>query len=370
MSRLQGRGAAGTRHLVASALDSATARVYLRYSRAKTLFLLSALLGLAVLAVFAIRLGATGLGYGEILSQLARPDGSWNATVVWKLRLPRIVAAMLAGGALGLAGAVMQSILRNPMASPFTLGLSNAAAFGAALAIVAFDGGRMVGSVQAFSMISNPLIVTLSAFACSLAATLVILGLISLTECSPETMVLTGLAISAIFGTGLALLTFLADDVAIASIVFWQFGSLGKADWGNAGLVAILLALSFLYFFLKRWDYNAMEAGEDVAKGLGVRIRSTRMLGLCVSALLTASVVSFFGIIGFIGLIGPHMVKRLIGNDSRFVLPGSALVGALVLLLAHVVSSYAFDIAVPVGIITSAVGGPLFLLILLRGGRR
>lgn len=123
-----------------------------------------------------------------------------------------------------------------------------------------------------------------------------------------------------------------------------------------------------LYFLHKRWDYNAMEAGEDVARGLGVNVRLTRYLGLTLAAVLTAIVVSFMGVIGFIGLVGPHMVKRLVGNDNRYVLPGSMAVGALVLLLAYIVGTFGFgEEVIPVGIITSAVGGPLFIWILIRG---
>lgn len=347
-----------------------TAALYKRYGKRKILFLSCAGLLLLTLSLLTIRMGGTGLNYPQIIDLLFSPDGSWNSTVIWKLRLPRIAAAVLAGSSLAVAGTVMQSILRNPLASPFTLGISNAAAFGAALAIVIFNGGRMVGSVQTFSMISDPLVVTLCAFFCAMVATAIIIGLVRLTECSSETIVLAGLAINAIFGTGLALLTFIADDVAIASIVFWQFGSLSKAEWSNIQIVFLVLVLSFSFFYIRRWDYNSMEAGEEVARGLGVNLSSIRLASLVVSALLTATVVSFFGIIGFIGLIGPHMVKRLIGNDNRYALIGSMLIGSIVLLLSHIVGSYAFKVAIPVGIITSAIGGPMFLIILLRGGRK
>jgi len=356
--------------LIEKTLESQTTKAYLRYARKRVFFLMGLGLLLILLGILTVRLGATGLSYPDILRYLASPDDSWNSTVIWELRLPRVVAAILAGAALGIAGTVMQCILRNPLASPFTLGISSAAAFGAALGIVVFSGGKMVGSVEVFAMVTHPMVVTLCAFICAMAATAVIIGLVQVTECTPETIVLAGLAINAIFGTGLALLTFVADDVAIASIVFWQFGSLSKTSWDNIQIIVLVLSLAFVYFLMKRWDYNAMEAGEDVAKGLGVKIASTRLISLTVSALLTATVVSFFGIIGFIGLIGPHMVKRLLGNDNRYVQVGSMLVGALVLLLAHIVGSYAFSIAMPVGIITSAIGGPLFLLILLRGRKQ
>lgn len=347
-----------------------TQEEYLKYRWKKILFLVSSSILLLLISIYTIRLGATGLGYGDILSYLFFPDNSWNSTVIWSLRLPRIAGAILAGCALGLAGAVMQSILRNPLASPFTLGISNAAAFGASLGILYLNGGLMIGSVASYAQVNEPIIVTLSAFTFAIIATLFIVAMVKFTDSRPETIVLAGLAISSIFGACLAFMQYIADDISISAIVYWQFGSLSKVTWDDLIIMFILLLIASAYYFLKRWDYNAMEAGEDVARGLGVNISRTRTVGLVMSALLTATVVSMLGVIGFIGLVGPHIVKRIIGNDNRFALPGSMIMGAIVLLLAYVVGSYAFEIVIPVGIITSAIGGPLFLLILLRGYKR
>ena len=340
---------------------------YLKYSRRKILFLLLMAVLLLALCLFTIRLGAAGLTYGEILHYMLHPDDSWNSTVVWRLRLPRVVAAILAGAALGIAGAVMQGILRNPMASPFTLGLSNAAAFGAAIGIMFLGGGTVVRTTNAYVTVSEPMIVTMSAFGFAMIATGIVLILSRAINTSPETIVLAGMAISAIFSAGLAFLQYVADDAALASIVFWQFGSLDKVNWDQLKIIFAVLLIITIYFFWKRWDYNAMEAGEDVAKGLGVKVQRTMIIGLILSAMLTSFVVSFMGIIGFIGLIGPHMVKRVIGNDFRYLLAGSMLLGALVLLLSYVVGTYSMEMAVPVGIITSAIGGPTFIYILIRG---
>lgn len=347
-----------------------TAEGYLRYSRRKLMFVIGAALALVLLAVLTMGLGSSDLSYADILRYLVFPDDSWNTTVVWDLRFRMVVAAMFAGAALGIAGAVMQSILRNPLASPFTLGLSNASAFGASLAILFLQGGTVVGQTAAYVNVTNPVLVTLFAFAFAMLATGTMLLLVKVTDCTPETIVLAGLAISSIFSAGLAFLQFIADDVALSAIVFWQFGNLGKVSWSQLLLIgAVLLAVS-AYFFYKRWDYNAIESGEEVAGGLGVNMRATRVIGLTLSAVITAVVVSFMGVIGFIGLVGPHIVKRVVGSDNRYVLPGSMLIGALVLLMAYVVGSFAFATVIPVGIITSAIGGPLFIFILLRGGRR
>ena len=346
------------------------AEEYRRYSSRKVLFLVAMAVLLLALSIFTIKLGSTGLTYGDILHYLLHPDDSWNSTVVWDLRLPGIVAALVAGSALGIAGSVMQGILRNPMASPFTLGLSNAAAFGAALAIMFLGAGTITHSSSAFLTIDQPMMVTLFAFGFAMISVGVILLLMKTINTNPETIVLAGLAISAIFSALLAFMQYIADDVVLSLIVFWQFGSLDKADWGDLGVIFAVLAVVAVYFVAKRWDYNAMEAGEDVAKGLGVKVDRTMVLGLVASAMLTAIVVSYMGVIGFIGLIGPHMVKRVIGNDFRYLLPGSMMMGSLVLLLSYVVGTYAFDMVIPVGIITSAIGGPMFIYILIRGRKR
>ncbi|MDR1690993.1 MAG: iron ABC transporter permease [Candidatus Methanoplasma sp.] len=357
-------------HGAADDASSGTSEGYLRYSRRKWLFLGALAASLVLLSLFTIKLGASNLSYWEIIRYILHPDDSWDSTVVWDLRLKMIVAAILAGSALGIAGCVMQSILRNPLASPFTLGLSNAAAFGASLGILFLEGGVIVGSAVAYATISSPLTVTVLAFLFAMLATGVMILLVKVTECTPETIILAGLAISSIFSAGLAFLQYMANDVALSAIVFWQFGSLSKVSWDGLWVIAIILLLAAIYFLYKRWDYNAMEAGEDIASGLGVNVRRTRYIGLTVSAVLTAVVVSFMGIIGFIGLIGPHIIKKVLGNDNRYTLPGSMVMGAIVLLLAYIVGTHSFETTIPVGIVTSAIGGPLFIIILLRGRRR
>ncbi|MCL2032882.1 MAG: iron ABC transporter permease [Methanomassiliicoccaceae archaeon] len=354
----------------AEAGEPDTSEGYLRYSRKKWLFLAALTVALVLLSLFILRMGPMDLSYREIMQYIFSPDDSWDSKVVRNVRLKVIIAAILAGSALSIAGCVMQSILRNPLASPFTLGLSNAAAFGASLGILFFHGGLIVRTADVYATISNPLVVTVLAFAFAMLATGIVILLVKVTECTPETIILAGLAISSIFSAGLAFLQYMADEMALSEIVFWQFGSLSKVEeWSHLYIVAVVLFLAAAYFIYKRWDYNAMESGEDVASGLGVNIKSTRYIGLTISALLTAVVVSFMGIIGFIGLIGPHIVKRIVGNDNRYTLIGSMIVGSMVLLVASIIGNNAFHIVIPVGIITSAIGGPLFIFILLMGRR-
>jgi len=341
---------------------------YRMYSRRNTLFLLGLAITLVVLSIIALCLGPSNLSPAEVLRILFSKGDTWDDYVIWDIRLPRIVSAILAGFSLGIAGAVMQCILRNPLGSPFTLGTSNAAAFGASIGIIALSGGSIIfGQSVASPQIDNPYLVTFSAFLMAMVATGTIILLVKFTKATPETMVLAGLALSSIFSAGIALLTYTADEFALSSIVFWQFGSLEKAYWNDLFLIAIVSLPVIVYFLYMRWDYNALDAGDDVASGLGVNVNMTRIVGLVASAVVTSVVVSFMGVIGFIGLIGPHIVRRLIGNDHRYLLPGSMLVGASVLVLADIIGQNLFAFIIPVGIITSFIGGPLFIYILIRG---
>ena len=342
---------------------------YRQYSRRNVLFLIGLSLVLITLTTISLCLGPTNLSPGDIFHILINKGYTWNDYVVWDIRLPRIMAAILAGFSLGIAGAVMQCILRNPLGSPFTLGISNAAAFGASIGIIVLSGGAILGQSVATPQIDNPYIVTLSAFAMAMVATGTIIMLVKITKATPETMVLAGLALSSIFAAGIAFLTYTANETALSAIVFWQFGSLEKVFWDDLLLIAVVSTLVIIYFFYKRWDYNALDAGDDVASGLGVNVNTTRIAGLTAAAVITAVVVSFLGVIGFIGLIGPHIVRRIIGNDHRYLLPGSMLVGASVLVLADIIGQNMFSFVMPVGIITSFIGGPLFIYILIRGHR-
>lgn len=339
---------------------------YLKRVRFKTVFLVSLAVLCVLLTLVAIRLGAANLNYSDIIRTLIYKDDILHMHFV-SARLTRATAAILCGAALGISGVVMQGILRNPMASPFTLGTSGAAAFGAAVGITFLSGGTFAATVT-----SSPYIITASAFASSMVATGIILLLIKIIDASPETIILAGIAVGAIFTAGLSFLQYFADETAIMAIVFWQFGDLSKISIQGLKILAVITAACSIYFFYKRWDYNAMESGDEMAKGLGVNTERTRVVGMILATLITSVAVSFMGIIGFIGLVAPHMVKRIIGNDFRYTLAGSMLMGAAVMLVAHIFASHMFPYFVgnslPVGIVTSLIGGPVFISILI--GRR
>ena len=317
-----------------------------------------------IIFIISLYIGPTDVTIGEIFKNIFSADGSWEGYVIHDIRLKRSIAAILAGIGLGVSGAVMQCVLKNPLGSPYTLGISNSAAFGAALGIMVLGGGIVTGQSVSSYIIENPYIVTISAFMFSLLATGAIILSMRISNASPETMLLTGMALSAIFSAGIAFLQYQANELALSAIVFWQFGDLEKISWDNMWFVATIVAIAFAYLYLKRWDLNAMDLGDDIAHGLGINVSRVRILVLLLSAVMTSIIVSFVGIIGFIGLLAPHLSRKLVSNDKCLLIPTSAIIGALVLLIALMLSENAFGFTVPIGIVTSFIGGPLFLWIL------
>lgn len=317
-----------------------------------------------IIFIISLYIGPTDVTIGEIFKNIFSADGSWEGYVIHDIRLKRSIAAILAGIGLGVSGAVMQCVLKNPLGSPYTLGISNSAAFGAALGIMVLGGGIVTGQSVSSYIIENPYIVTISAFMFSLLATGAIILSMRIFNASPETMLLTGMALSAIFSAGIAFLQYQANELALSAIVFWQFGDLEKISWDNMWFVATIVMIAFAYLYLKRWDLNAMDLGDDIAHGLGINVSRVRILVLLLSAVMTSIIVSFVGIIGFIGLLAPHLSRKLVSNDKCLLIPTSAIIGALVLLIALMLSENAFGFTVPIGIVTSFIGGPLFLWIL------
>lgn len=318
--------------------------------------------------VIAAQNGPIKIPFLDVIRYLFTFDTNGTGGVVWNIRMVRIVGALFAGAGLAVAGVVMQCILRNPLASPFTLGISSAAAFGASFAIIFLGAGSSMTSVVS---INNPYITTVCAFLFSLLATGAILLLTKVTRVSAETMILAGVAISVMFSAGLSFMQYIATDSQLGNIVAWTFGDLGKATWSWNSLILVVLLPVVLYFFYKRWDYNALDAGEDTAKGLGVNTERERIIGMVLSSILSAFIVSFFGIIAFIGLLGPHIARMLIGSDHRYLIPLSIILGAIILIIADGIGQVIlYPAVIPVGIITSMLGGPLFIYLLIRRYRK
>lgn len=320
------------------------------------------LLTIVAVTLLSLYIGNPDFSVAEVTSAIFTMDTeSVIGRFVWRIDLPIAVAAIVSGASLSLAGAAMQCVLRNPLASPYTLGISNAAAFGAAFSII-FLVGTSSGSAG---------ITTVSAFAMAILATLLILFLTKVTEISSETMVLAGIAVSAIFSAGMTLMQYLADPIQLSSIVSWTFGSLTRSDWRWDSILALILLVSASYFYSRRWDMNAMNSGDEVAKGLGVNTDRFLVIGMSVAAIITAFVVSRFGIISFVGLLGPHIARAMVGEDHRALIPMSMLTGALLLLVANIVArNIILPQVLPVGLLTSLIGGPAFIYMLVRRYRR
>ena len=345
---------------------------YSRYIGRKIGFVLVVSLAMLTSMVIAVSLGSADVPILAVIKSLFGGSGSARFDIiVWNIRLPQAAAAIVAGAGLAVSGATMQSILRNPLGSPFTLGISHAAAFGAAFSVMVLGSGIMASTNAGAVNITNPYVTTLSAFIFSLAAAGVIMAVSRIRGATPEVMILTGVALGALFTAGTMLLQYFADDVQLAAMVFWTFGDTARASWSELGLITAVTLVASVYFMVNSWNYNAIDAGDETARGLGVHVQRTRLLGMLMATLLTAVIISFLGIIGFVGLVVPHMVRRCIGSDLRFLLPASIVAGGLLLLLSDTAARLMLAPQVlPVSILTAFMGAPVFIALIIRGARQ
>lgn len=305
-------------------------------------------------------MGPSGLSLDVLWQTLTNPAQADAGTrvIVWDIRLPYALMALIVGLALGLAGAEMQTILNNPLASPFTLGVSSAAAFGAALAIVLGIG---IPGIPAQWFISA------NAFLFALMAALLLDGITRWTNVATSGVVLFGIALVFTFNALVSMLQFIANEDTLQGLVFWTMGSLARASWEKLGVLLLALAVLMPLSFMSSWKLTALRLGEDRATSFGINVRRLRLATLLRISILSALSVAFVGPIGFIGLVAPHIARMVFGEDHRFYLPASALIGALVLSLASVASKNLIPgVIIPVGIVTSLVGVPFFLSIILR----
>lgn len=346
------------------------------FIRPKIYLLIWLLLGLFILTVGSIAVGSYDMSLLSILRTLLGLEEGPHKIVVWNIRMPRITAAMITGCGLGLSGLATQSLLRNPLASPFTLGISQGAAFGAAFSIVVLGAAGIQQSAlrtadtSTFTIL-NIYAVTFFAFLGAMTATLVILILARLKKMSPESIILAGVALSSLFTSGTILIQYFATDVEIATVVFWTFGDVARSSWQEIGLLGVVSACVIIYFVFHRWDLNALAAGDDYAKGLGVEINRLRLAGMFLAALLAALATAFHGVIAFLGLLAPHIGRSLAGSDHGLLVPYSCLVGSLLLLTADTLGRMLVGSGtLPVGVLTSFMGAPLFLYLLMKGLRR
>ena len=337
-------------------------------AKAKKIAIILILLALVFLFfVVSVFVGSGTLSFKEVFLAIFNKGSETARLIVRRIRFPRVIAALIAGGGLAVSGLVMQTVLKNPLASPTTLGVSNAAVFGANFAIIVVGAGAFHSTHGSWLSISNPYLVSTFSFLSAIIAAGSILFLARLKNLNASAIVLAGVAVSAIFQAGTTLIQYFASDTQVASAVYWAFGDLGRASYKTDLIMFIAVAVSTLFFFLKRWDFSAMSGGIAYAKTLGVNTRFMTIMSLLLASLITSVTVSFLGIIGFVGLTAPQFMKRIVGDDYRFLLPSSFLAGALLLLISDILGRLPiFGTSVPVGVVTSLIGGPVFLAILLR----
>lgn len=352
----------------AAVLQTEGIRAYHEHIRRKWLIVFVLAVLVFLLMLVSVNAGASKLNPLEVLRTILGQGDEKAAIAVWRIRMPRVIAALVAGAGLSVAGCVMQNTLKNPLASPSTLGISSAAIFGANLAIIVFGAGTVLNTAGDAVAINNPYLVTICAFVCSMAAMAVILGLAKMRGFSPQSIVLAGVALGSLFSAGTTIIQYFAPDVKIAAAIFWTFGDLGRASWKEVLILGLIVAAGTIFFFFQRWNYNALANGEETARSLGLNTQRVRFWGLLLSALITSVAVSFLGMIGFIGLIGPQIMRRIVGADHRFLIPTSALAGSAILLIADTLARTVISpVVLPVGAITSLFGGPMFLYLLMRG---
>lgn len=310
--------------------------------------------------------GPAGLGLTETLNALfgTHEVSRRIEVIIWHVRMPASMMAVLVGAALALAGTEMQSLLENPLAEPFTLGISSCAALGAAVAIVL--GLSLPYVPPAFAVSANAfLFAALSLGAIHLLA--------QLRGADRQVLILFGIALGFTAGALLSLLQFVASADALQQLVFWSMGSLARADKYSVLILLIILLLCTPFSFAASWRFTVLQLGEERAKSLGINLHRLRLTSLLRISLLSATAVAFVGIIGFVGLVGPHVARMLVGEDHRYLLPASMSVGAVVMLLASIASKMIVPgILLPIGVVTALVGLPVFFVLILRqsGARR
>ena len=306
--------------------------------------------------------GAIDISPGEVIKGIVNPADleDQTRTVLWQLRLPMAVMAVLIGMALSLAGAEMQTILNNPLAEPFTLGISAAAAFGGATSIVL---KRQLIAQPQFNL-------ALVAWLAAAVATAIIVIAAVIRGAKAETMVLLGIGLVFFFQAMLALIQYQSSAEALQQIVFWSMGSLTRANWAANGVLAAVLIIALPILWALGWRLTALRLGDARATAMGVNTSRLRIVVLIVVSLVAATTVAFAGIIGFIGLVGPHIARMLVGEDQRYFLPASMAAGAAVMCAAHAVSLMIKPgLAIPIGIVTSLLGVPFFIAIVMTRRR-
>ncbi len=338
-------------------------RSYHRMVARRVLFILGcAVLCLLVMA-YAVTLGPYPVSMSEVYgiiwdAIINMPyDDADAAHVVIDLRLPRILGAIVCGFALAVCGTAMQSLLKNPLADPYTMGISSGAGFGAALAFIAgielvFGGG-----------------VVLNAFIFAMIPTIIILFMSRFRRATPTMMILCGTSLMYLFNALTQLFMIVADPDDLSTVYKWMVGTLEDIGYGDLLIIVVVAAAGSVIVQVLANRLNVMGSGDEGAKTLGINIDTERLLILILITVVAATVVSFTGIIGFVGLVAPHVARIIVGSDNKYLVPAAGIFGALLLLLADIASRLLTDMILPVGVVTACIGGPIFMYLILRSSK-
>jgi len=341
----------------------------LKLNRKRWLIILLMIVIVLILFILNIFFGTSLLSINEVIDALLNKGDSSSIRIIYNIRLPRVIGALLSGALLSLSGLIMQTSLSNDLVSPSTLGVSNASVFGANLSILFFSGYLTTGNnINIYLSNINLYSTSLFAFFFSLINIVIILVLSNIKRFSPVSLCLSGIALGYIFSSLTTLLQYFASDVGLSAAIIWNFGDLSRATYKVDLVLFIVFIISFIFFMLNSYKYNLLINGDESAMSYGVNTRLIRIISLFISSILVSLVVSFFGIIGFIGLICPQISKKIIGSNHVYLIPSTILSGSILLLLADLLSrTIGNGSSLPAGALTSLIGAPFFLsLILLR----
>ncbi|MDD4222182.1 MAG: iron ABC transporter permease [Candidatus Methanomethylophilus sp.] len=327
----------------------------------KVVFVVVCLIAVVLVAGLAMTIGSYNIGFWESY-EVAWNHICGNITdvskdyVVWKVRMPQIVAGIIAGAGLAICGTVMQGTMKNPLADPYTTGISSGAAFGATIAMV-----------LNFSVLGNGYAIVGNAFIFSLIPMAIIMLISATRRASPTMIILSGIAVMYIFNAMTTVLMLMADPDDLADVYSWQVGSLGNSRWENNLIMAVFVIAGLIATELLSNKINILAAGDDTAKSLRINADHLRLLCLLIVSLTAAAVVSFTGIIGFVGLVCPHICRIFVGSDNRVLIPASAAFGAALMIVSDLIGRTVIAPAVlQVGVITAFIGGPMFIYLLMR----
>ena len=334
---------------------------YNRTARMKVLLILALIAAAALVTVFSLQYGeiSTGvIGTLQILWDNMFGNADYDDYIThWTLyRTPPIIGAVIGGAGLAICGAVMQSVLRNPMADPYTTGISSGASFGAAVAITS---GALLAEI--------PSLTVLLAFVFAMIPVLVILGISKMTNAAPITIIMTGIGVMYIFNAGTSIIQLKAGSSYTAALENWLMGNVQLVEWGDLLPMGIIVGAGIIISMFLANKINVLSTGDENAKAMGIDADRLRIVCMVLTAIVSAGVISFTGLIGFVGLVCPHIVRMFVGADNRYLIPASAAFGAALMVAAHLIGKNIISpTIIPVGIIMSCIGGPVFIWLVVR----